>query len=124
MKFVAIENAPIKWVAENLPKDEATLSFVLCPQLDMECALLDGEQKSETTELMKEKEILDHLNRKIAELEKNIVGEKTKVKENYVCMPFLWAKWWSCLIQLKCMDYHGFGFLCHVSGDRHTRETS
>lgn len=50
----------------------------------MECALLDGEQKSETTELMKEKEILDHLNRKIAELEKNIVGEKTKVKKNYV----------------------------------------
>jgi len=37
----------------------------LCLQLDMECALLDGEQKSETTELMKEKEILDHLNRKI-----------------------------------------------------------
>jgi peptidoglycan hydrolase CwlO-like protein len=47
----------------------------------MECALLDGEQQSETTELMKEKEILDHLNRKIAELEKNIVGEKTKVKK-------------------------------------------
>uniref|UniRef100_A0A2K6K0S4 Pleckstrin homology like domain family B member 2 n=2 Tax=Rhinopithecus bieti TaxID=61621 RepID=A0A2K6K0S4_RHIBE len=47
-------------------------------ELDMECALLDGEQKSETTELMKEKEILDQLNRKIAELEKNIVGEKTK----------------------------------------------
>ncbi|XP_047580358.1 pleckstrin homology-like domain family B member 2 isoform X16 [Lutra lutra] len=47
-------------------------------ELDMECALLDGEQKSETTELMKEKEILDHLNRKIAELEKNIIGEKTK----------------------------------------------
>ena len=50
----------------------------------MEYALLDGEQKSETTELMKEKEILDHLNRKIAELEKNIVGEKTKVRENSV----------------------------------------
>ncbi|XP_016055685.1 PREDICTED: pleckstrin homology-like domain family B member 2 isoform X5 [Miniopterus natalensis] len=47
-------------------------------ELDMECALLDGEQKSETTELLKEKEILDHINRKIAELEKNIVGEKTK----------------------------------------------
>nr|XP_042115315.1 pleckstrin homology-like domain family B member 2 isoform X16 [Peromyscus maniculatus bairdii] len=50
-------------------------------ELDMECALLDGEQKSETAELMKEKEILDHLNRKITELEKNIVGEKTKEKE-------------------------------------------
>ncbi|XP_060054366.1 pleckstrin homology-like domain family B member 2 isoform X4 [Erinaceus europaeus] len=49
-------------------------------ELDMECALLDGEQKSEATELMKEKEILDHLNRKITELEKNIVGEKTKEK--------------------------------------------
>ncbi|XP_041319721.1 pleckstrin homology-like domain family B member 2 isoform X5 [Pyrgilauda ruficollis] len=49
-------------------------------ELDMECALLDGEQKSETTELLKEKEILDHLNRKIAELERNIIGEKTKEK--------------------------------------------
>nr|XP_010591275.1 pleckstrin homology-like domain family B member 2 isoform X6 [Loxodonta africana] len=49
-------------------------------ELDMECALLDGEQKSETAELMKEKEILDHLNQKITELEKNIVGEKTKEK--------------------------------------------
>ncbi|XP_006864277.1 PREDICTED: pleckstrin homology-like domain family B member 2 [Chrysochloris asiatica] len=49
-------------------------------ELDMECALLDGEQEAETTELMKEKEILDHLNQKIAELEKNIVGEKTKEK--------------------------------------------
>ncbi|XP_044526037.1 pleckstrin homology-like domain family B member 2 isoform X2 [Gracilinanus agilis] len=47
-------------------------------EVDMECALLDGEQKAESTELVKEKEILDHLNRKIAELEKNIVGEKTK----------------------------------------------
>lgn len=69
------------WAAETFPEGETPLSFVLYPQLDMECALLDGEQKSETTELMKEKEILDHLNRKIAELEKNIVGEKTKVKE-------------------------------------------
>lgn len=47
---------------------------------------------------MKEKEILDYLNRKIVELEKNIVGEKIKVKENYVCMLFLWVKWWFCLI--------------------------
>ncbi|XP_038615142.1 pleckstrin homology-like domain family B member 2 isoform X3 [Tachyglossus aculeatus] len=47
-------------------------------ELDMECALLDGEQKSETTELLKEKEILDHLNRKIADLERNVMGEKTK----------------------------------------------
>uniref|UniRef100_A0A8D0L233 Pleckstrin homology like domain family B member 2 n=1 Tax=Sphenodon punctatus TaxID=8508 RepID=A0A8D0L233_SPHPU len=49
-------------------------------ELDMECALLDGEQKSETTELLKEKEILDQLNRKIAELERNVIGEKTKEK--------------------------------------------
>ncbi|XP_019475248.1 pleckstrin homology-like domain family B member 2 [Meleagris gallopavo] len=49
-------------------------------ELDMECALLDGEQKSETTELLKEKEILDHLNRKIAELERNVIGEKAKEK--------------------------------------------
>ncbi|XP_078245967.1 pleckstrin homology-like domain family B member 2 isoform X6 [Pogona vitticeps] len=49
-------------------------------EMDMECALLDGEQKSETAELLKEKEILDHLNRKIAELERNVIGEKTKEK--------------------------------------------
>lgn len=49
--------------------------------MDMECALLDGEQKSETAELLKEKEILDHLNRKIAELEKNVIGEKNKVNQ-------------------------------------------
>ncbi|XP_048202543.1 pleckstrin homology-like domain family B member 2 isoform X8 [Perognathus longimembris pacificus] len=49
-------------------------------ELQMECALLVGEQKSETTELKKEKETLDNLNQKIAELEKNIVGEKTKEK--------------------------------------------
>nr|XP_034972235.1 pleckstrin homology-like domain family B member 2 isoform X9 [Zootoca vivipara] len=47
-------------------------------EMDMECALLDGEQKSETAELLKEKEILDHLNRKIAELERNAIGEKSK----------------------------------------------
>nr|XP_008105974.1 PREDICTED: pleckstrin homology-like domain family B member 2 isoform X2 [Anolis carolinensis] len=47
-------------------------------EMDMECALLDGEQKSETAELLKEKEIQDHLNRKIAELERNVIGEKTK----------------------------------------------
>ncbi|XP_077198292.1 pleckstrin homology-like domain family B member 2 isoform X9 [Paroedura picta] len=47
-------------------------------EMDMECALLDGEQKSESAELLKEKEILDHLNRKIAELERNVIGEKTK----------------------------------------------
>ncbi|XP_012589523.1 PREDICTED: pleckstrin homology-like domain family B member 2 isoform X2 [Condylura cristata] len=47
---------------------------------DMEYALLDGEQKSETTELMREKESLDQLKRKITKLEKNIIGEKTKEK--------------------------------------------
>ena len=67
----------------------------LCLQLDMECALLDGEQKSETTELIKEKEILDHLNRKITELEKNIVGEKTKVKRKLYFIQIFRAKWWS-----------------------------
>lgn len=79
--MVAVKDEPLKWAAENFPEGETPLGFVLCPQLDMECALLEGEQKSETTELMKEKEILDRINRKIAELEKNIVGEKTKVKE-------------------------------------------
>lgn len=47
----------------------------------MECALLEAEQKSETAELLKEKEIVDHLNRKIAELERNVIGEKAKVNK-------------------------------------------
>ncbi|XP_063161632.1 pleckstrin homology-like domain family B member 2 isoform X2 [Candoia aspera] len=47
-------------------------------EMDMECALLGAEQKSETAELLKEKEIVDHLNRKIAELERNVIGEKAK----------------------------------------------
>ncbi|XP_070606243.1 pleckstrin homology-like domain family B member 2 isoform X4 [Erythrolamprus reginae] len=47
-------------------------------EMDMECALLEAEQKSETAELLKEKEIVDHLNRKIAELERNVIGEKAK----------------------------------------------
>ncbi|XP_039220001.1 pleckstrin homology-like domain family B member 2 isoform X7 [Crotalus tigris] len=47
-------------------------------ETDMECALLEAEQKSETAELLKEKEIVDHLNRKIAELERNVIGEKAK----------------------------------------------
>ncbi|XP_060542292.1 LOW QUALITY PROTEIN: pleckstrin homology-like domain family B member 2 [Pantherophis guttatus] len=49
-------------------------------EMDMECALLEAEQKSETAELLKEKEIVDHLNRKIAELERNVIGEKAKEK--------------------------------------------
>ncbi|XP_039219995.1 pleckstrin homology-like domain family B member 2 isoform X2 [Crotalus tigris] len=49
-------------------------------ETDMECALLEAEQKSETAELLKEKEIVDHLNRKIAELERNVIGEKAKEK--------------------------------------------
>jgi peptidoglycan hydrolase CwlO-like protein len=73
----------------------------------MECALLDGEQQSETTELMKEKEILDHLNRKIAELEKNIVGEKTKVKKKiyiyiYINVIFMSKTVVSQLFEFKC----------------------
>lgn len=52
-------------------------------ELDMECVFLDGEQKFEMVEFMKEKEILDYLNWKIMELEKNIVGEKIKEKVKF-----------------------------------------
>lgn len=52
-------------------------------ELDMECVFLDGEQKFEIIEFMKEKEILDYLNWKIVELEKNIVGEKIKEKVKF-----------------------------------------
>ncbi|KAI6079556.1 Pleckstrin-like proteiny-like domain family B member 2 isoform X2 [Aix galericulata] len=72
---------PPPLAAPGFLKDSTESSYLsITPKLDMECALLDGEQKSETTELLKEKEILDHLNRKIAELERNVIGEKTKEK--------------------------------------------
>ncbi|XP_030060060.1 pleckstrin homology-like domain family B member 2 isoform X4 [Microcaecilia unicolor] len=49
-------------------------------EVDMECALLEGEQESEAVQLQKEKDILDQLNKKIAELERSAVCEKTKEK--------------------------------------------
>ncbi|XP_030060059.1 pleckstrin homology-like domain family B member 2 isoform X3 [Microcaecilia unicolor] len=50
-------------------------------EVDMECALLEGEQESEAVQLQKEKDILDQLNKKIAELERSAVCEKTKDAE-------------------------------------------
>ncbi|XP_051782467.1 pleckstrin homology-like domain family B member 2 isoform X7 [Erpetoichthys calabaricus] len=47
-------------------------------ELDMERALLDGEHDSEMTQLQHEKEVLDQLNGKIAELETNVISEKCK----------------------------------------------
>ncbi|XP_051782463.1 pleckstrin homology-like domain family B member 2 isoform X2 [Erpetoichthys calabaricus] len=49
-------------------------------ELDMERALLDGEHDSEMTQLQHEKEVLDQLNGKIAELETNVISEKCKEK--------------------------------------------
>ncbi|XP_039601450.1 pleckstrin homology-like domain family B member 2 [Polypterus senegalus] len=49
-------------------------------ELDMERALLDGEHDSEMTQLQHEKEVLDQLNGKIAELETNVISEKSKEK--------------------------------------------
>ncbi|KAL7983485.1 hypothetical protein Chor_000361, partial [Crotalus horridus] len=59
-------------------------------ETDMECALLEAEQKSETAELLKEKEIVDHLNRKIAELERNVIGEKAKDAQIFLTAKFQW----------------------------------
>nr|XP_033796984.1 pleckstrin homology-like domain family B member 2 isoform X2 [Geotrypetes seraphini]XP_033796985.1 pleckstrin homology-like domain family B member 2 isoform X2 [Geotrypetes seraphini] len=49
-------------------------------EVDMECALLEGEQESEAVQLQKERDILDQLNKKIAELERSTVCEKAKEK--------------------------------------------
>nr|XP_033796989.1 pleckstrin homology-like domain family B member 2 isoform X6 [Geotrypetes seraphini] len=50
-------------------------------EVDMECALLEGEQESEAVQLQKERDILDQLNKKIAELERSTVCEKAKDAE-------------------------------------------
>ncbi|XP_029434979.1 pleckstrin homology-like domain family B member 2 isoform X5 [Rhinatrema bivittatum] len=49
-------------------------------EVDMECALLEGEQESEAVQLQKERDVLDQLNKKIAELERDAVCEKAKEK--------------------------------------------
>ncbi|XP_029434985.1 pleckstrin homology-like domain family B member 2 isoform X7 [Rhinatrema bivittatum] len=50
-------------------------------EVDMECALLEGEQESEAVQLQKERDVLDQLNKKIAELERDAVCEKAKDAE-------------------------------------------
>ncbi|MBN3321686.1 PHLB2 protein, partial [Atractosteus spatula] len=49
-------------------------------EMDMEKALLEGEQESESAQLQHDKEVLDQLNAKIADLEKSSVSEKLKDK--------------------------------------------
>ncbi|XP_066555098.1 pleckstrin homology-like domain family B member 2 isoform X2 [Amia ocellicauda] len=49
-------------------------------EMDMERALLEGEQDAESTQLQHEKEVLEQLNEKIADLERDVVSEKSKEK--------------------------------------------
>ncbi|XP_069046042.1 pleckstrin homology-like domain family B member 2 isoform X17 [Lepisosteus oculatus] len=47
-------------------------------EMDMEKALLEGEQESESAQLQHDKEVLDQLNARIADIEKSSVSEKLK----------------------------------------------
>ncbi|XP_069046034.1 pleckstrin homology-like domain family B member 2 isoform X11 [Lepisosteus oculatus] len=49
-------------------------------EMDMEKALLEGEQESESAQLQHDKEVLDQLNARIADIEKSSVSEKLKDK--------------------------------------------
>lgn len=48
-------------------------------QMEVECALLEGEQESEMTQLQREKELLDQLKEKIHSIEKTSHTEKSQV---------------------------------------------
>ncbi|XP_069061037.1 pleckstrin homology-like domain family B member 2 isoform X1 [Pleurodeles waltl] len=49
-------------------------------EMNIECALLEGEQESEAAQLHQEKEVLHQLNKKIAELDRIAICEKAKEK--------------------------------------------
>lgn len=48
-------------------------------QMEVECALLEGEQESEMAQLQREKELLDQLKEKIHSIEKTSHTEKSQV---------------------------------------------
>lgn len=50
--------------------------------MEVECALLDGEQESETAQLQKENELLNQLKEKIPSSEKPSHSEKAQVQTN------------------------------------------
>ncbi|KAL6098574.1 phldb2 [Pungitius sinensis] len=50
-------------------------------EMQVECALLEGEQESEMTQLQREKELLDQLNKKIHSIQKTGPPEKTQDTE-------------------------------------------
>lgn len=54
----------------------------LLPQMEVECALLDGEQESEMAQLQKESECLNQLKGRMPSGEKMSHPEKSKVKKN------------------------------------------
>lgn len=47
--------------------------------MEVECALLDGEQESEMTQLQREKELLDELKEKMQSIERTSKPEKSQV---------------------------------------------
>lgn len=64
---------------------EGLFSLGCCAQMEVECALLEGEQESEVAQLQREKELLDQLKEKIHSSEKKSHTEKSQVKKKCFC---------------------------------------
>ena len=60
---------------------------VWCVQMEVERALLEGEQVSEMALLQREKEVLDQLNEKIGSTDKTALAEKSQVSAADVVQP-------------------------------------
>lgn len=50
-------------------------------QMEVECALLEGEQESEMAHLQRDKELLEQLKEKLHGVEKTSRAERTQVRE-------------------------------------------
>ena len=56
---------------------------VCVPQMEVERALLEGEQESEIAQLHQDKDALEQLNDKMVDMEKKLQAEKSQVIESY-----------------------------------------
>lgn len=56
--------------------------------MEVERALLDGEQEAEVTQLQSDKEMLEQLNQKMGNMEKNAQRNQTRVT---ICWPYVYV---------------------------------
>lgn len=80
--------------------------------MEVECALLEGEQGSEMAQLQREKELLDQLKQKIHSSEKKSHTEKSQVIRIYITSHLCWfvlsfsrkRYMRECFIRIECVD--------------------